>query len=164
MKLCDICGSNEIYCEHGDVAFCEKHSVVYCDCDKALHSSTLFTEIRKILETGWSIQTTYPECRQEYPDRPKSFGQCYATARVLNHVFGWGIMKCESYYSARHFWNRLPNGREIDFALDQFSEADGKFGKPPLTGKPVKRKYKTMIPRIKRLLKAVEEPLRKLQV
>ena len=125
--------------------------------------SAFFAEIRTVLEKGWSIHTTYPECREEYPYRVKSFGQCYVTARVLHYIFGWEILKTGYANSdAKHFWNRLPNGEEIDFTLDQFDEAYGKFGKPPLTGKPARRKYKTMNPRVKKLLKAVEEPLKQL--
>jgi len=69
-----------------------------------------------------------------------------------------------------HYWNRLPDGREIDFTSDQHGgnginkveiHLSGlKLVGKPRTFKPIKE-CKSIKPALKRFLKIVEEPLRK---
>ena len=124
--------------------------------------------IRAILETGWSEDTAYD--KKEYrSSNLKSCSQCYVTARTIHHVFGWEIMyKRSRKEDINHYWNRLPDGREIDFTSDQdqfggkgINKVKGLVGKPK-TFKPI-RECKSIKPELKRFLRIVEEPLQELK-
>ena len=96
----------------------------------------MLRQIRAVLEKGWSADTAYRST--EYTGTPKSYGQCYVTARIMHEIFGWDIM-INKKPPNNHYWNRTPDGREVDFTSDQ---AGGNGFDPFLTGKLSKRKYK----------------------
>jgi 8-oxo-dGTP pyrophosphatase MutT (NUDIX family) len=62
-----------------------------------------------------------PDWRPENPAR----GQCGATALVIHDLLGGDLILGEVYgHGARrghHYWNRLPDGTEVDLTRDQFS-------------------------------------------
>ena len=72
--------------------------------------------LRSRLENGWSFRTSY--CDDFHENLPKSYGQCYVTARTLNLLFDW-IILCNRKNGNNHYWNKLPTGQEIDFTSDQ---------------------------------------------
>ena len=77
-------------------------------------------EIRRILERCWSAETSYyieEECEDRLSEGVRSFGQCYVTAKALKEVLGWRMVENKS---VKHFWNKLPDGSEVDFTSDQF--------------------------------------------
>lgn len=118
-------------------------------------------EIRKILESGWAADTSY--LASEYTGFPKSSGQCYVTARTLNHVFGWQILFNGSEGN-NHYWNRLPDGLEVDFTSDQVG-GDGIFPVEGMFGKlrkfkPIDQCFDHVNPRLRRYLKRVEPLLK----
>ncbi len=80
--------------------------------------------IRSALEKCWAFDTSF-HGRDEYEAKAregvKSFGQCYVTAKVMNEVHGWRVVQNRH---AKHYWNRLSDGTEIDFTSDQF-DGDG---------------------------------------
>lgn len=80
--------------------------------------------IRKALDACWSWETSY-HGKEEYEARAlkgiRSFGQCYVTARVVKEICGGDIVKNGN---VKHYWNRLPDGMEIDLTSDQF-DGDG---------------------------------------
>ncbi len=114
-------------------------------------------KVRKVLEAGWSKKTTFPKYRESWSGKKKSQGQCYVTARTIQMVFGGKIIKGINY---NHYWNILPSGDKVDFTSDQFKKGDGFKPAEELDGKIVKRKYKSINPRLKKYLDAVEKPLR----
>ncbi len=90
-------------------------------------------ELRAILETGWSEETvTHPDYKKDWSSKPKSYGHCYVTARALHEILGWEILHSVSEHQ---FWNRLPDGREVDFTSDQ-SGGDGIHKLKDVIGKP----------------------------
>lgn len=124
-------------------------------------------KIRAILQKGWSRDTSYV-IGTEYDGSVRSLGQCYVTARVLQHVFGWEILHSfadspEDDKTTNHFWNRLPCGLEVDLTSDQMG-GDGIYPVEWIEGKPRRfkplGKCKSINPRLRRLLKRVEQPLR----
>lgn len=123
-------------------------------------------KMRKVLEQGWSEKTSFDgEGWRKSPY--KSYGQCYVTARAVHHVLGWEILhKRSRKEDINHYWNRMPNGREVDFTSDQFegdgmNKVEGWVGKPR-SFKPIDER-KTPNPRLRRYLKVVEDPLRKIK-
>jgi hypothetical protein len=123
----------------------------------------MLTKIRKILETGWSEETKLGENDDYSIAGTKSVGQCYVTARQD---------RITKKYQVVHYWNKLPDGREIDFTSDQYG-GDGihKFEIHPsglaFEGKLAQFKplnqVKTMSRRFRSFLDKVETPLRSLQ-
>lgn len=50
-----------------------------------------------------------------------SKGQCFVTALVVQDFFGGELLRFKDYPLERsHYWNLLPDGREIDLTSDQF--------------------------------------------
>ena len=116
--------------------------------------------IRKILEKGWSKKTAFGEYH-----KTKSEGQCYVTARTLNYIFGWEIL-FNGRDGCNHYWNRLPNGVEIDFTSDQMG-ANGIYPVEEMRGMGKPRKFKpidqckSLNPRLALYLKIVKADLLK---
>lgn len=83
-------------------------------------------KIRKILEFGWSKETTFPGCKNKWRTKgyTKSYGQCYVTARAVQVVFCGSLLKNKEY---NHYWNKLPNGKKLDFTSDQFDKERDKI-------------------------------------
>lgn len=122
--------------------------------------------VRRILQRGWSKRTSYDP--DNYDSEERSYGQCYVTARALNHVFGWTILHTRKD-GANHYWNVLPDGTEIDFTSDQMG-GDGIFLIQTMRGSGRRREFKHLSVvkscnlRLKRFLETVEEPLRKVPI
>lgn len=114
--------------------------------------------MREILEQGWSEDTAHNkgEFRES---KYRSCGQCYVTARAVNRVFGWEVLHLSSKKEdINHYWNRMPNGREVDFTSDQF----GGDGLNKIQGWEGSVVHRTSInARLRRYLKVVEEPLKR---
>jgi len=63
-------------------------------------------QLKPILRAAWGSDTCDPHDLEDWrPDNPAR-GQCGVTALV------------------DHYWNRLPDGRDIDFTADQFDPAE----------------------------------------
>jgi len=79
-------------------------------------------EIRKKLEKCWCRETVWHKPMWN-PDHP-SKGQCYVTAILIQNILGGklvaGIVGCD-----QHYWNKLPDGIEVDLTSDQFDGGDG---------------------------------------
>lgn len=118
-------------------------------------------ELRAILKTGWSEETAHPDYKKNWSSMPKSYGHCYVTARALHEILGLEILHSVKEHQ---FWNKLPDGREIDFTSDQSEGGDGIHKLPGVVGKPKKFKpiseCRSINSRLKMYLDVVEEPLK----
>lgn len=76
-------------------------------------------KLKEALKESWNKETCYPKIRDQWNPKNPAFGQCAVTALVVQDFFGGDILFCSHQ---NHFWNRLPNGREIDFTHEQFPE------------------------------------------
>ncbi len=114
--------------------------------------------MREILKRGWTEETSYDD--DGWKKSPyKSYGQCYVTARTVNRVFEWEIIRIRiPGKGIDHYWNRIPDGREADFTSDQFG-GDGIHKVEDWEGSPVRKDYRTINPRLRRYLRVVEGPL-----
>jgi len=59
------------------------------------------------------------------PDNP-SLNQCAITALVVQDYFGGDLLRCLMTNGDSHYWNRLPDGTEVDLTEDQFALIEGK--------------------------------------
>lgn len=76
------------------------------------------------LRESWGPDTCAPEDVADWtPDNP-SRGQCATTALVLHDFFGGSLVMGEVIVDGQrvdfHWWNRLPDGEQVDITLEQF--------------------------------------------
>ena len=75
-------------------------------------------EIKEALLKAWCAETATnglwtPAC--------PSLNQCAVTALVVQDYFGGELLRCLMTNGDSHYWNRLPDGTEIDLTEDQFA-------------------------------------------
>ena len=82
-------------------------------------------ELRTHFLAAWGPDTCYPDMSAEWrPDNP-SRDQCGMTALVVQDVLGGDLVLAEVHVDGakvgHHYWNRLPDGSEVDLTGDQFT-------------------------------------------
>ncbi|MEZ0109637.1 hypothetical protein ABH920_003651 [Catenulispora sp. EB89] len=85
--------------------------------------------LRPLVEAAWGRDTCDPVGRDEWrPDNP-SGSQCGVTALVVQDLLGGDLIHGEVHMNGamvwNHYWNRLPDGAEVDLTADQFRFLDG---------------------------------------
>jgi len=77
--------------------------------------------IKQALQVVWSTETSWTK---NFDPKNPAANQCRVTATVVQTLLGgkilFAIIKKRPFIS--HFWNKLPNGKEIDFTREQFSK------------------------------------------
>jgi hypothetical protein len=71
------------------------------------------------LQKSWSKETSYPPLQKKWTYKNPSLGQCAITALVVQDYFGGDLLYCKHNH---HYWNRLPDGKEVDFTREQFQD------------------------------------------
>src|SRR4029077_3189006 len=54
------------------------------------------------------------------PEAP-AWGQCAVTALVVQELLGGDLLRAH-VEGISHYWNRLPDGRDLDFTREQFED------------------------------------------
>jgi len=81
-------------------------------------------QIEGAVRRAWSADTTYAsaEYLARAPER-RSRGQCGTTALVVNDLLGGDLLVADLLADGVrlgvHYWNRLPDGAEVDLTGDQ---------------------------------------------
>jgi hypothetical protein len=79
-------------------------------------------ELRKVCieaaseETSWGVYLH---------NRSPLFGHCLAVSWLVRGRFGGDVLHGVLRESKGHFWNRLPDGTQVDLTSDQFPGGDG---------------------------------------
>jgi mutator protein MutT len=85
-------------------------------------------ELRTAIEAAWGPDTCDPSDLAFWHEGNPSHGQCGPTALVVHDVFGGELMLGEVHVGAEtqgfHWWNRLPDGTEVDFTRQQFTQQE----------------------------------------
>lgn len=84
--------------------------------------------LRALLEVAWCAETAKGEWNPNCP----SLNQCAITALVIQDYFGGDLLRCKMTNDDSHYWNRLPDGNEVDLTADQFDA---------LGAKPIKEEF-----------------------
>ena len=113
-------------------------------------------ELYKALREAWDKDTAYPKAK-DAAEKGSPFGQCYVTALVVQDYFGGDILVYDYGDGDKHFWNRLPDGREYDLTADQFIQGGGGRWKPPMEG--MGEVWRGWNPRYRKLSNRVREAL-----
>lgn len=83
------------------------------------------TDLELTLQRAWSPATSAsPTWSAERP----SVGQCAVTALLVQDYFGGELLR-GVVCGESHYWNRLPDGSEVDLTAQQFS--DYRLDAPP---------------------------------
>ena len=81
-------------------------------------------ELRPYIRSAWGADTCYPDSRDEWTPENPARDQCGMTALVVHDVLGGDLVLGEVRVSGvkvgHHYWNRLPDGTEVDLTSDQF--------------------------------------------
>jgi hypothetical protein len=80
--------------------------------------------LRPILRDAWGLDTCDPVDLADWgPDNPAR-GQCGVTALLVQDLLGGDLVLGEVLVDrvkvGVHYWNRLPDGRDVDLTGDQF--------------------------------------------
>lgn len=76
--------------------------------------------LESALKKSWSKETCYPPTQKDWSSKNPAFGNCAITALIVQDYFDGELLYCKHY---QHYWNRLPDGQEIDLTRSQFKEA-----------------------------------------
>jgi len=114
------------------------------------------SELHTALERSWDKDTAYAKVK-DAAEKGSSFGQCYVTALVVQDYFGGEILVYDYGDGDKHFWNRLPDGREYDLTADQFIQGSGKKWETPLEA--MGEVWRGWNPRYRKLSNRVREAL-----
>jgi len=81
-------------------------------------------ELHRHFLTAWGPDTCYPDMSEEWTPENPSRDQCGMTALVVQDILGGDLIIAEVYVDGdqvgHHYWNRLPDGSEVDLTGDQF--------------------------------------------
>ncbi|MFF3289751.1 hypothetical protein [Streptomyces sp. NPDC003023] len=101
--------------------------------------STL-TDLENALRACWAADTCSPDDLDRagwHADNP-AWGHCDITALVVHDLFGGELVLGEVHLAGEqhgfHWWNRLPDGTEVDLTRDQF-----RLGQAVTAGRAVTR-------------------------
>ncbi|WP_018385689.1 YunG family protein [Wenjunlia vitaminophila] len=84
------------------------------------------TEIDQALRASFAADTCSPDdfARAGWHQDNPSWGHCDVTALVVNDLLGGDLVVGEVHHGGEHicyhWWNRLPNGVELDLTREQF--------------------------------------------
>jgi len=81
------------------------------------HKDEKLAALRARLENAWS-RSTSAEPTVWTPSNP-AWGQCAITALIVQEEFGGELLRGQMREGS-HYWNRLPDGTEVDLTLQQF--------------------------------------------
>lgn len=104
------------------------------------------------LHRSWGVDTA-----QEFDPTNPPKGQCAVTALIVQDEFGGDLLRCATP-DGSHYWNRLPDGTEIDLTAGQFPEPVERTqiivrDRSYLTGSPdTNQRYRTLKGRVNECL------------
>jgi ADP-ribose pyrophosphatase YjhB (NUDIX family) len=82
------------------------------------------SDIRSVLRLAWGPDTCDPHDLANWHRDNPARGQCGTTALVVHELLGGDLMLADVYEDAtrtgHHYWNLLPDGREVDLTREQF--------------------------------------------
>jgi hypothetical protein len=106
--------------------------------------------LRPIVRAGWGADTCDPHDLPDWHPGNPARGQCGVTALLVQDLLGGELILGEVVAGdARvgyHYWNRLPDGREVDLTADQFHPGEVVVGgevqhRPPDAPRRCRRQY-----------------------
>ncbi|SFT35921.1 hypothetical protein SAMN05660657_00400 [Geodermatophilus amargosae] len=86
-------------------------------------------EVTAAVRASWCRKTCDVSDLADWSPANPSRGQCGATALVVHDLFGGDLLLAEvlrpdGSRQGVHWWNRLPDGREVDLTREQFAPTE----------------------------------------
>ncbi len=86
-------------------------------------------EVTAAVRAAWCRQTCDDSDLADWTPGEPARGQCGPTALVLHDLFGGDLLLAEvlgpdGSRQGVHWWNRLPDGREVDLTREQFAPTE----------------------------------------
>jgi hypothetical protein len=75
------------------------------------------SELRELLRQAWCQGTAMGS---RWSSDCPALDQCAVTALVVQDLFGGELLRCWTCEGDSHYWNRLPDGSELDLTEEQF--------------------------------------------
>jgi hypothetical protein len=127
------------------------------------------SEVEAALRAGWAADTCSPDdvARAPWSSGNPAWGHCDITALVVHDFFGGdlvvGEVRLGEEQRGYHWWNRLPDGREVDLTSSQFRDGQRvSAGRrvPRPTERPLRRwaEYQLLRRRVMARLGAIPGP------
>jgi hypothetical protein len=116
---------------------------------------------------AWGADTCYPDMSEEWTPENPSRDQCGMTALVVQDILGGDLIlaevRVEGAKVGHHYWNRLPDGSEVDLTADQFRPEEEVVGgtvvaRPPDAPRRHREQYERLRRRILEGLFATSKP------
>jgi 8-oxo-dGTP pyrophosphatase MutT (NUDIX family) len=87
------------------------------------------TSLEHAVRAAWCRWTSDPVDQPGWSDANPASGQCASTALVVQDRFGGELLVAEVHEAdgsrqGLHYWNRLPDGRELDLTREQFRRGE----------------------------------------
>ena len=76
-------------------------------------------DLEIILKKSWSKETSYHS--KKWTSKNPAFGQCAITSLIIQDFFDGKILETV-IGGVSHYWNKLPNGKEVDLTKTQFKK------------------------------------------
>lgn len=78
---------------------------------------------------SWCLDTCDPADTAYWSQTNRARGQCGSTALVVNDLLGGELVLAEVLWpdgsrQGWHYWNRLPDGSEVDLTVEQFLDGE----------------------------------------
>ena len=88
-----------------------------------------FADIEHVIRASWSAETCDPVALAEWSPQTPARGQCAVTALIVQEFLGGDLLLAEVRNSdgsrqGLHYWNRLPDGTELDLTREQFAASE----------------------------------------
>jgi len=113
--------------------------------------------LRPLLRAAWGPDTCDPHDLENWrPDNPAR-GQCGVTSLVVQDLLGGDLILGEVFVgqtkAGHHYWNRLPDGAEVDLTADQFHPGEAVTGgqvqqRPPDAPRRCREQYELLRQRV----------------
>ena len=123
-------------------------------------------ELRGHFLAAWGPDTCYPHMSLEWSRENPSRDQCGMTALVVQDILGGDLVLAEVHVDGaqigHHYWNRLPDGTDVDLTADQFRPEETVVGgtvvvRPPDAPRYHREQYELLRTRVLTALGAVTE-------
>lgn len=86
-------------------------------------------DVEPALRAAWSADSCDPVDLPDWSPESPARGQCGVTALVLCDLLGGElllaeVLRADGSRQGVHYWNRLPDGTDVDLTREQFSSAE----------------------------------------
>jgi hypothetical protein len=97
-------------------------------------------QLAAAIRAAWALDTCDPVDADDWSAGNPSRGQCGATALTINDLLGGDLLIAEvtrgdGSRQGVHYWNRLPDGTDVDLTREQFAD-DEVVGEPRVLTRP----------------------------